>query len=147
MTHDAGRLQIGFAQAVSLHLMPSIHVADHRSVNGNGDPAPPDDPPDTAVHEEKEPQQAELLRREVVRRGGTPVTPCTYTVNNITSIDSLLQTAQALSVSRKRYFLEENEIVLIEGEKYAVTSQITTETANKLLSHLRPLGLKILENR
>lgn len=58
-----------------------------------------------------------------------------------------LQTAQALSVSRKRYFLEENEIVLIEGEKYAVTSQITTETANKLLSHLRPLGLKILENR
>ena len=42
-------------------------------------------------------QQAELLRREVVRRGGTAVTPCTYTVNNVTSVDSLLQTAQALA--------------------------------------------------
>jgi hypothetical protein len=42
-------------------------------------------------------RQAELLRAEVVRRNGTPVTPCAYTASNITSIDSFLQTAQALS--------------------------------------------------
>ena len=54
-----------------------------------------------------------------------------------------LKEAIERSNPRKRYFIEESEIIEIGGKKYACCNQITSAIIEKVIAHAKESGLKV----